>query len=445
MNQEERTKLHIAQSLIEGKMTIKDAAEVSGLSSRQWIRIKKGVLEHGDVFVIHKNKGRKPHNAIPDLLVNQVVELKTTDIYSMANFTHFQELIEEHENLSLSNSSVYRILASNGFVSPKKHTRKNLHHRRKRKPRKGMLVVADASPHHWFFDDREVSLHGAIDDATGEILALFFTPNECLQGYFEVVRSIVNNYDCPLAFYVDKHTIFRSPKAGKLTLEDELAGLKVKDTQFGRAMRELGINLIYANSPQAKGRIERLWNTLQSRLPVELNIAAIKTIDDANRFLQSFIAKYNAKFAVPPKEPESAFRALDPKLNLNYILCTKQTRVVDNGSAFSFSGQYYRILRKDKVMPVIPNAKVTILKSPVFGILAEYSGSTYEVEKLQEKPKKTVKPKPNANTTPTVPSPLHPWRSPSKSKPAAPLISSLLEESDQEIINALYSSRLAWR
>jgi hypothetical protein len=149
---------------------------------------------------------------------------------------------------------------------------------------------------------------------------------------------------------------------------------------------------------------------------------------------------------VPPNEPESAFRALDTRLNLNYILCAKYTRVIDNGSAFSFNGQYYRILRKDKVMPVIPKAKVTILKSPVFGTLAQYSGSIYEVEMLLEKPKKTVKPKSKTNpTTPVAPSPLHPWRSPSNSKPAASLISSLLEESDQEIINALYSSRLAWR
>ncbi len=445
MNQEKRTKLHIAHSIIERKMSIKDAADVSGLSERQWIRIKKGVLKYGDAFVIHKNKGRKPHNALPNFLIDQVIELKCSDVYSKANFSHFQELLSEYENLSLSNSSVYRILTSNGFISPKKHTRKNHHKRRKRKPREGMLIVVDASPHHWFFDDREVSLHGAIDDATGEILALFFTPNECLQGYFEVARIIINNYGCPLAIYVDKHTIFRSPNTSKLSLEDELAGLKVKDTQFGRAMREIGVNLIYANSPQAKGRIERLWNTLQSRLPVELNIAGIKTIDEANLFLKSFIIKYNARFAVPPKEPESAFRVLDSKLNLNYILCAKYSRVVDNGSAFSFKGQYYRIIRKDKVMPVIPKAKITILESHIFGILAEYSGKVYEVERLEEKPKKKVSPKSKANNPPAIPSPLHPWRSPSGPRPAASLIGSLLDESDREIIDALFSSRLAWR
>lgn len=426
-------------------MIISDAVAASDLSERQWKRIKKGVIEYGDAFVIHKNRGRTPHNTIADKVKEQVLTLKNQDDYSKANFSHFQDLLGEHEALELSKSSVYRILTSNGFVSPKKHARKNLHKRRKRKPQKGMLVIADASPHRWFFDDREFSLHGAIDDATGDILSLFFTPNECLHGYFEVVRGIVNNHGCPLALYVDKHTIFRSPSSNKLSIEEELAGKRVNDTQFGRAMRELGINLIYANSPQAKGRIERLWGTLQSRLPVELNIAGIKNIEEANLFLKAFILKYNSKFAVAPIEADSSFRTLNPKLDLNHILCIKYTRKVDNGSAFSYKGHFYRVIRKNKVMPIIPKAKITVLESHLFGVLVEYSAGIYEVEKLEEKPKSQVKPATKVKKPQATPSPLHPWRSPSDSRPASSLSKSLLEESDREIIDALYSSRLAWR
>jgi hypothetical protein len=159
-----------------------------------------------------------------------------------------------------------------------------------------MLVQIDASPHEWIIGGELFTLHGAIDDATGEILALFFAPNECMEGYFEVVR--------------------------------QLEGKAAKLTQFGRAMDELGINIIKAYSPQAKGRIEKLWNTLQSRLPVEFKIRGIDTIEAANAFLSQFIVAYNEKFAVEPENPEPAFRPLDPDIELDYILCIKEKRAI---------------------------------------------------------------------------------------------------------------------
>lgn len=442
MTQEERTRLYIARCLIDGKMTISEAVEVSDLSERQWKRIKKGVKEQGDAFVIHKNKGQKPHNAIAEETKEKVVVLKSSSKYEKANFSHFQELLEEFESIALSKPTVYRILVANGFASPKKHARRNLHKRRKRKPRRGMLIIADASPYRWFFDEREYSLHGAVDDATGEILSLFFTPNECLEGYFEVVRDIVARHGIPLTLYVDRHTIFRSPNADKLSIEDELSGKKIKDTQFGRAMRELGINIIYAKSAPAKGRIERLWETLQSRLPVELDIAGIKTVEEANVFLRTFIDKYNEKFAVLPEDQMSDYRSPSNELNLDYILCVKKTRKVDNCSAFSYEGSFYRIVRNGKTMPVIPKSKITVLESSKIGLKVEYSGVVYEVEKLEGKPKKQLEEKPKHPRKASVPSASHPWRS--NSRPSS-FATSMLEESDREILEALYSSRLAWR
>lgn len=442
MNQEERTKLHIAHCLIEGKMTICEAAELLGLCERQVKRIKKGVKENGDAFLIHKNRGQSPQHAISDEVKNSVVALKNSEKYSRANFSHFQELLDANESISLSKPSVYRILVAGGITSPKKHSRQKLHKRRKRKPQRGMLAVIDASPHRWFFDDREFSLHGAVDDATSEILALFFTPNECLEGYFEVVRTIALNHGLPLALYADRHTIFRSPNAGKLSIEDELKGIKVNDTQFGAALRTLGVNLIYAKSPQAKGRIERLWETLQSRLPVELDIAGIKNPEDANAFLADFIKRYNQRFAVTPKIAESAFRQLDDHLSLDHILCVRETRQADHGSAFSFENSFYRVLRNGKPMPILPKAKLTVLKSSRIGLKAEYSGSIYDVERLDERPKTepVSKNKSNQKTKPVPPAKEHPWR-----KPSVPMASSLMDESDREILEALYSSRLAWR
>lgn len=441
MTQDERNKLYVARCLLDGKMTISEAAEILSLSERQVKRIKKGVAEHGEAFVIHKNRGRKPVHALSDELKDTVVNLKKSEKYSQANFSHFRELLEEYESINLSKPSVYRILVSNGLTSPKKHSKVKHHKRRKRKPQRGMLVIIDASPHAWFFNNQECSLHGAVDDATGEILALFFAPTECLEGYFQLMKSIISHYGVPLAVYADRHTIFRSPKADKLSLEEELSGKKVKVTQFGRAMAELGINLIWAKSAQAKGRIERLWETLQSRLPVELNIAGMSTIEDANTFLATFINKYNEKFAVEPKDPWPAFRKLEDNVNLDYVLCLKDTRQVDNGSTFSFEGVYYRVIRNNKVMPVIPKSKVTVLKSPRFGLKVEYSGSIYDVEALDSLPPKTAAPKlPKQPRKPVVPAENHPWRTKSVRLPVA-----IYEESDREILEALYSSRLAWR
>ena len=441
MNQKERDKLYTVRCLIDGKMTVPEAAKVLGLSERQIKRLKKGVREFGEAFVIHKNKGRKPSHAIPEELKNQVAVLKNSDKYARANFSHFQELIGEHESIFLSKPSVYRILRAQGFVSPKKHSRTKKYRRRKRKPQRGMLVIIDASPYSWFFDGIEYSLHGAIDDATGEVLALFFMRTECLEGHYRVVEIIIAHHGRPLAVYTDCHTIFRSPKAGKLTPEEELSGKKARDTQFGRAMSELGINLIWAKTPQAKGRIERLWETLQSRLPVEMRIAGIDSVEKANAFLHTFIQKYNEKFGVQPSNAESAFRPLPEGVVLEQVLCVKESRQVDHGSCFSYHGTYYRVVHDGKTVPLTPKSKVIVLKSQRLGLKVQVNGAVYDVEAQEvvppkeEKPKKLTQPR-----QPVKPAEDHPWRTKKVSYPP-----SFYEESDREILEALLSSRLAWR
>lgn len=441
MTQNERNKLYVARCLLDGKMTIREAAEGLGLSERQVKRLKKGVKEHGEVFVIHKNRGRKPQHALTDAVKRLVIEFKSSAKYSKANFSHFQELLLKHESVNLSKASVYRILTGGGCVSPKKHRKIKLYHRRKRKPQKGMLVIIDASPHAWLCNNQVFSLHGAVDDATGQILSLYFTPNECLEGYFQIMRDLILQNGIPLSVYADRHTIFCSPKTGKLSLEDQLEGKRVNDTQFGRAMRELGINLIYAKTPQAKGRIERLWETLQSRLPVELEIANIKTLDEANAFLATFIKNYNDRFAVEPKDSLCVFQRVDAHVNIDHILCWKETRQVDHGSTFSYQNSFYTVIRNGSTLPIIPKAKITVLKSPRLGLKVLYSGLVYDVEALDEapskQPQKTNTPK---KTSKPAPSLNHPWKS-SFMKPSG----SFYDYSDREIIEALYNSRLAWK
>jgi transposase len=190
MTQKEITKLRVINQTIDKVITIREAAELLNLSERQVMRLKKGVIQQGAAFIIHKNRGRKPKHAVPDKTRDSIIELKQTK-YEEANFNHFQELLEKYEEIQVSYSTVHRVLIEAGIKSPKSHRKRKAHHRRKRKPQKGMLVQIDASPHEWIIGEECFDLHGAIDDATGEILALYFTPNECMEGYFEIVRQVV--------------------------------------------------------------------------------------------------------------------------------------------------------------------------------------------------------------------------------------------------------------
>lgn len=449
MTQKEITRLRVINQTIDQVLTIREAAELLGLSERQVIRLKKGVNLEGPAFIIHKNRGRKPKHATTDDIKSSVIELKQTK-YKEANFNHFQELIEEHENIQVSYPTVHRILTEAGINSPKKHRKRKTHHRRKRKPQKGMLVQIDASPHTWILGGNSFDLHGAIDDATGEILALYFTPNECMEGYFEIVRQIVSNHGIPTSLYCDRHTIFISPNDGKLSIEDQLEGKTANLTQFGRAMEELGVNIIKAYSPQAKGRIERLWGTLQSRLPVEFKIHGITTIEQANAFLAEFIIKYNKKFGVEPEDDNPAFRCLDSDINLDYILCIKEERTIIEGSAFSYGGEYYQLMKNDKKANALPKAKLNVLTSSKIGVKAMYSDVVYDTRKLDERPKKAISIQPKSNkekSNKTKPSKNHPWRQQLDKRPIPSYREDILYEQDteiDEILKGLFNSTRAW-
>ncbi len=393
MSQKQLNRYTVISQLIEGNLTTREAAESLGLSERQIKRLKKGVMKEGPAFLIHKNTGRKPVHTIPDELVEKIIELRNSEKYKNSNFLHFQELLREHENIKISYKPLYNILTNAGFKSPKKRRKTKAHHRRKRKAQEGLLVQMDATPFNWFGDKQNYALHGAIDDATGKIVGLYLTKNECLQGYFEVVRQILFNYGIPASLYTDRHTIFRSPKADKITLEEQLAGKIINHTQFERAMSELGITLIPARSPQAKGRVERLWDTLQSRLPVEFKIVGITNIHEANQFLLSYIPKFNEKFAVKPANSEVAYTPLKKDLVVDNILCFKQIRTIDNGGVFSFKGKHFQPVSNGQIAYIPPKSQVEVLISPVFGVRVKYKNTVYEVVPFI-KPKKTKTPTP---------------------------------------------------
>jgi len=436
MTQKEIMKLKVVNQAIDGTLTVKEAAEALALSERQVKRLKKGVRTQGPGFIIHKNRDRSPIHTISDNTRNAVINLKETK-YSKANFSHFTELLAEYEDVYASRSSIHRILSSAGIKSPKKHRKIKIYHHRKRKSKAGLLVQIDASPFPWLGGDELYNLHGAIDDATGQLLGLFLTRNECLNGYFEVMRQVIIGFGIPAQLYSDKHTIFFVPKQQPLSLEEQLEGKQAPLTQFGQAMDELGIKMIPAGSPQAKGRIERLWETLQSRLAVELELAKISSTEEANAFLANFLPQFNERFAVPPACPEPAFGSLDERLNLDLILCVKEQRKLDGNHTFSFKGQCYQINSADPTPP--PRAKVTVLYSPKFGVMASYQGQVYatlSVIKTADKPAK-VKPALTRSSNPVKPAPDHPWKKVQ--------YSFLYDQSDRELLEALFNSTMAWR
>lgn len=377
LSQEQLKTLTVINRFIDKSISRQQAAELLGLSTRQITRLKKGVLASGAESLIHKNTGRKPAHSVSDETKEAVLKIYSRPELSGVNFLHFKDILLADFGISLSYSALTSILKNAGFESPKKKKIRHRTHRRKRKPHPGQLIQIDATPYEWFGGSTKYALHGAIDDATGKVVGLFLTQNECLYGYLETMRQCCMDFGVPQTVYSDNHTIFRSPKTGKLTVDELIAGKTVHLTQFGRSMHELGIDLIFAKTPQAKGRIERLWVTLQSRLPIEFAKRGIRTVTEANRFLEEeYRELFNQKFSVEP-EGESIFVPLAPGTDIDSILCVKHSRKTDAAGTFSFKNRCFQIL--DQGFPII-NARreIQVLMNPRYGIRVECQGRIYE-------------------------------------------------------------------
>ena len=244
-----------------------------------------------------------------------------------------------------------------------------------------MMLQADGTPFDWFGNGEKYSLHGFIDDATGKITGLYMCKNECLLGYLEVLRQTLENFGIPISLYPDKYSVFFPPKKvdDHITIEEQLNGREKGVTQFGRIVEELGIEMFPASSPQAKGRIERLWETLQSRLVTEFRINDIKSIDEANKFLINYIKKYNSQFSVSPTNSKSVFLKLPKRYNLDELLCVKFERTIDNAGVFSLNNSKFQII--DKSLP--PKTKVQIYLSQKIGMRVKANNKIYEVQPLE--------------------------------------------------------------
>ena len=323
----EQRRAWVLTRVMTGDIEVAEAGALLGLSVRSVWRLKRRFADEGPAALVHGNRGRPSPRRIDEATRGRVCSL-ARGRYDGANDSHLAELLAEREGDVLSRVTVRRILRSAGIATPRRRRSPRHRSRRDRMAQAGMLLQTDASRHDWL-EQRgpRLTLVAAIDDATGIITGATFREQEDAAGYLTVLRDTVRRHGIPLAVYRDRHGIFETPKGMPMTLEEQLVDRRTP-TQFGRALEELGIGSIAAQSPQAKGRIERAWGTFQDRLVIELRLAGASDLEAANRVLARFISRFNKRFAVPPANPEPAWRVGPTNVQLEAICCLKYRRVV---------------------------------------------------------------------------------------------------------------------
>ncbi len=371
MSKSEIGKVTLIEGALAGKYTVSEVSKRLGLSRRRVKQLKRSFREQGISAVIHGNAKRHPSNYTDESLRAKIIALKKSELYQDTNFTHFTELLEEEEQIKISYSTVCAILKEAGIESKRKHrTNGKRFKRRKRKSSFGEMLQGDATLYDWFRTGERCALHGLIDDATNRITGLYFCKNECLMGYLEVTGQTLSKHGLPISLYLDKAGIFRvnTKKTENWTIEEILAGKPLDKTQFASIVEdELGIQIISANSPQAKGRVERLWETLQDRLPTMLRLFGITDMESANRSIDKLIDYYNDHFAVNSESDESSFEPLDPSFDLDKILVVKHQRTTDNCGCFSFHNFLFQI---DSKQPFVKK-KINFIFSEKIGFMAK--------------------------------------------------------------------------
>ena len=407
-------------------------------SVRTGRRKMAGYKQFGKAFFHHKNHFHKPASTIPDALRMEILQIYNTHYYD-ANFTHFHELLRQsHPHIQVSLSFLRNLFKSKDILSPKarrktvRALKKKLAHptdpdaessslrtllpieaahphpRRERSKYAGEIVFLDASPHPWF-PGMTTSLHAAIDDATGTVLALHFECQETLHGYYALTAHILGNYGIPASFHTDRRTVFEYKKAGVRHTEQDTP------TQFTYACQQLGIHVHTTHCAEAQGKVERLFQTLQSRLPVELRRQGVTTIQEANTFVQKvFLPSFNKQFACPIKNTMSVFEPQLTPEDINLRLAVLSSRSVDKGHCISYRNAYYRFLHKTGEQAYLQRGqKVLVIKALDGCLFASCKDSLYALESVPDRQAVSAQfdAEPKAQRKPRyIPDMKHPWK-----------------------------------
>ena len=373
LSQKELQRMRVIEKAVDGRLSVREAARLLQRSERQVQRLKRRFQPHSSDWVRHGNRGQsKPWALVPELR-QRVVDLARGK-YAGFNDSHLQQKLVEDEGLTLSRESVRRILRHAKRPSPQKRRPRQYRARRPRRPRFGRMLQGDASRHDWLEGRGPLlTLLGLVDDATSRIpAALFQVEAENSVGYFRCLRSLVTTHGIPLSLYRDRHSIFQRNDS-HWTVAEQLAGHQLP-TPVGRALEELGIQQIPAYSPQAKGRIERLWRTFQDRLISELRLANVCTLEHANRVLADFLPDFERRFAVAATESVSDFRPLPRRLDLARCLSSRYQRVVAPDHTVAWAGEIFQL--PPAGAPQGFTGKIVELSHQLDGSLRFYLGPT---------------------------------------------------------------------
>jgi transposase len=335
MSQKEVNRLEVMQQVDGKRLKQKAAAELLGMSERQVKRLLRSYRQGGARGLISKRRGRSSNNQLAEETKRKVLDLLESK-YKGFGPTFACEKLVELDGLKISDESVRQLMIAEGLWKAKKARKVIVHQMRERRACFGELVQIDGSPHDWFEGRAPAcDLLAFIDDATGRLVELQFVESESFFSYCQAAAGYFTRYGKPGAFYSDKHGVFRvnQPSAGS---SDAL-------TQFGRAMRELDIQIICANTPQAKGRVERVIQTLQDRLPKELRLQGICSWEAGNRYLPEFVEDFNRRFAVPPRSDHDAHRQLTAQDNLARILTWQESRLLTKNLTLQFQKVVYQV------------------------------------------------------------------------------------------------------
>ncbi len=407
MTKKELVRYEIINNLINKKIKAKDAAKQIGVSVRQAQRMKKVVKQKGAIGLIHKNRGRESNNKLNSKVIEKTENL-LQEKYYFCGPTFAKEKLEENENIKIGKETLRGLMTELGIWKPKlrKQPKKKFKWRA-RKENYGEMEQFDGSYHIWF-GDKEYCLLLAVDDATGKITYALFDINESIKAVFKFWLSYFEKHGLPLSIYLDKFSTYKVNHKNAVDNKDMI-------TQFERAMNQVDVRVIKANTPQAKGRVERMNETLQDRLVKELRLTGITTIEEANKFLEEYILKFNKKFAVLPKRKANVHRNLDKetKEKLKQIFSIQDTRKVNNDYTIHFKKHYYQL---DEVQPTTVYKKDEIIVEEHLDneIKIRIRETYLKYTELPERPKKEIDVKLAALTkrkqSSYKPDDKHPWR-----------------------------------
>lgn len=354
MSEKELSRYVIVERFKEGNLNQLKSAELLGITPRHFRRLWKAYQKGGPSALISKKRGQPSNNRLSESLRKEVVD-KIRSRYIDCGPTFVYQKLKRVHGIYLSAETVRRLMIENGLWEPRRQRKPQLHQSRERRASYGELIQADGSPHDWFEGRRErCCLLGFIDDATSSIMQLKFVETETTEGYFTAMKEYLEKHGRPKYLYTDRSSVFR--------LNQEKEGYRGNGmTQMGRALKELDIGLICAQSPQAKGRVERLFKTLQDRLVKELRLRKINDIEKANQYLAEYIAEHNAWYSISPQKEGNEHRPLLEGQLLGEIFCYKSERMLTKNLELSYGTRILQIVT-DRPTYAMRGAKVEVVE-----------------------------------------------------------------------------------